>query len=137
MVSPATDTTLTPLTLPLTHRHIDLTDDATILYSSDSVVDILGYTPDEIVNRSAWDFFPEEELAAAQQFHRRRVSSDKAAVLAYIRVRDRQGQWVGCECCLTIVYDVMVVCTSIYRRGLKSESMPPPPPITSIPLPRH
>lgn len=100
----------------------DLTDNATILYSSDSVVDILGYTPDEIVNRSAWEFFPQEELLAAQKFHQRRVASDKAAVLAYVRVRDSQGQWVGCECCLTIVYDVMVVCTSVYRRGIKSES---------------
>ena len=47
---------------------------------------------------------------------------DKAAVLAYCRVRARDGSWVGCECCFTIVYDVMIVCTSIYRQGLKSMS---------------
>lgn len=47
---------------------------------------------------------------------------DKAAVLAYCRVRARDGSWVGCECCFTIVYDVMIVCTSIYRRGMKSSS---------------
>ncbi|KXS99851.1 hypothetical protein AC579_9480 [Pseudocercospora musae] len=99
----------------------DLTDNATILYSSDSVVDILGFTPDEIVNRSAWDFFPDDELPAARNFHRTRVATDKAAVLAYIRVRNADGQWIGCECCFTIVYDVMVVCTSVYRRGLKSD----------------
>ncbi|EME78998.1 uncharacterized protein MYCFIDRAFT_108105, partial [Pseudocercospora fijiensis CIRAD86] len=99
----------------------DLTDNATILYSSDSVVDILGFTPDEIVNRSAWDFFPEDELPAARKFHQKRVATDKAAVLAYIRVRNADGQWIGCECCFTIVYDVMVVCTSVYRRGLRSD----------------
>lgn len=100
----------------------DLTSQARILYSSDSVIDILGYTPDEIVNRSAWDFFPKEEVPYAQVFHQQRVSMDKAAVLAYCRVRDKQGQWVGCECCFTIVYDVMIVCTSVYRRGWKSQS---------------
>ncbi|KAI6823509.1 hypothetical protein KC332_g4594 [Hortaea werneckii] len=99
----------------------DLTPEARILYSSDSVIDILGYTPDEIVNRSAWDFFPPEELPYAQKFHEKRVSMDKAAVLAYCQVRNKQGEWTGCECCFTIVYDVMIVCTSIYRQGLASQ----------------
>ncbi|KAK5696245.1 hypothetical protein LTR17_024380 [Elasticomyces elasticus] len=67
----------------------DLTADARILYSSDSIVDILGYTPDEVVNRSAWDFFPAEELPFARKYHEKRVQMDKAAVLAYCRVRDR------------------------------------------------
>lgn len=50
------------------------------------------------------------------------MSTDKAAVLAYCRVRDKNGGWVGCECCFTVVYDVMIVCTSIYKRGLQSQS---------------
>lgn len=93
-----------------------------MLYSSDSVIDILGYTPDEIVNRSAWDFFSNDELPYAQEFHRKRVVLDTAAVLAYCNVMCKNGQWVGCECCFTIVYDVMIVCTSIYRRDGKSDS---------------
>jgi hypothetical protein len=74
------------------------------------------------VNRSAWEFFPADELPYAQKFHEKRVRMDKAAVLAYCRVRNREGSWIGCECCFTIVYDVMIVCTSIYKRGLASES---------------
>ncbi|KAF2718601.1 hypothetical protein K431DRAFT_296735 [Polychaeton citri CBS 116435] len=105
----------------LSRRIEYLTSGAHILYSSDSVVDILGYTPDEIVNRSAWDFFPPEEVPFAKRFHEKRVSMDKAAVLAYCRVRDRNGAWVGCECCFTVVYDVMVVCTSIYKRSSSSQ----------------
>ncbi|EGP87220.1 uncharacterized protein MYCGRDRAFT_109561 [Zymoseptoria tritici IPO323] len=99
----------------------DLTEEAKVLYSSDSVVDILGYTPDELVNRSAWDFFALDDLPSARRFHARRVASDKAAVLAYCRIKDKSDQWVGCECCFTIVYDVMVVCTSIYKRGMRSD----------------
>jgi len=48
---------------------------------------------------------------------------DKAAMLSYCRVKDSNGQWVGCECCFTITYDVMIVCTSIYQRGLSSKSL--------------
>jgi PAS domain S-box-containing protein len=99
----------------------DLTDDAHILYSSDSIVDILGHTPDEVVNRSVWDFFHPEELPLAKAQHRRGVKLDKAAVLSYCRLKNRQGDWVGCECCFSIVYDVMVVCTSIYRHGMESQ----------------
>ena len=93
----------------------DLTDGAHILYCSDSIVDILGHTPDEVVNRSAWDFFHEDDKPLAKQFHLRGVKLDKAAVLAYCRIRNRQDQWVGCECCFSIVYNVMVCCISIYR----------------------
>lgn len=83
---------------------------------------MLGYTPDEIVNHSTWEFFPEEELPYARKIHRRGIAMDKAAVLSYCRVRNRLGEWVCCECCFTVVYDVMIVCTSVYRRGLESQS---------------
>lgn len=32
------------------------------------------------------------------------------------------GRWVSCECCFTIVHNILVACTSRYRRGRKSES---------------
>ena len=47
---------------------------------------------------------------------------DKAAVLNYCRIRGKYGNWIGCECVFTVVYDVLVGCTSIYRRGMKSQS---------------
>ncbi|KAJ9635816.1 hypothetical protein H2201_000189 [Coniosporium apollinis] len=99
----------------------DLSPEARILYSSDSIVDILGHTPDEVLNRSCWNFFHPDEIPYAQEFHKRGVTLDKAAVLAYCQIKNRNGQWVGCECCFTVVYDVMVVCTSIYRRGMTSQ----------------
>ena len=102
---------------------LDLTPDARILYSSDSVVDILGHTPDEVANRSAWQFFHPGEVPLAKEVHGRGLKLDKAAALAYCHIKNRYGQWVCCECCFTVVYDVMVCCTSIYRKGMKSQSM--------------
>ncbi|KAF1980179.1 hypothetical protein BU23DRAFT_3543 [Bimuria novae-zelandiae CBS 107.79] len=99
----------------------DLSEDAHILYSSDSIVDILGHTPDEVVDKSVWQFFHPDELPFAKQLHSRSVKLDKASVLSYCRIKNRQGDWVGCECCFSIVYDVMVCCTSIYRQGMNSQ----------------
>jgi len=110
------------LRITAANEHIGLDDEARILYSSDSIIDILGYTPDEVVNRSAWEFFIPEEVPYAREFQQKNVAQDKAAVLAYCRVKGRNGQWIGCECCFTIVYDVMIVCTSIYQANAKSQS---------------
>jgi hypothetical protein len=46
---------------------------------------------------------------------------DKAAVLNYARIKNRDGLWIGCECVFTIVYEVLVACTSIYRGDAKNE----------------
>ncbi|KAF1987458.1 hypothetical protein K402DRAFT_49494 [Aulographum hederae CBS 113979] len=99
----------------------DLSLDARIRYASDSIVDILGHTPDEVVNKSSWDFFHPQEIPLAKEVHNRGVKLDKAAVLAYCQLKNRYGQWVGCECCFTVVYDVIVCCTSIYHRGITSQ----------------
>jgi PAS domain S-box-containing protein len=90
------------------------------LYASDSIVDVLGYTPDEVVGKKAWDFFHPSELNAVQEFHKRSQDMDKASVLAYCDIANRDQQWVRCECAFSIVYNVIVACTSIYRHGSES-----------------
>ena len=101
---------------------VDLAPDANILFASDSIFDILGYQPDEVRGRSCFDYFHPEEVPFARSVHSRGILLDKAAVLHYARILSRDGRWVSCECCFTIVHDVLVACTSIYLRGEKSES---------------
>lgn len=99
----------------------NLGPDANILFASESVADILGYQPSEVHGKSAFDYFHPEEVPFARSVHSRGVLLDKAAVLHYARILNSEGRWVGCECCFTIVHDVLVACTSIYRRNAKSE----------------
>jgi PAS domain S-box-containing protein len=45
--------------------------DGTINYSSPKVTELLGYDPDEILGRRAWDLMPDEDARwAAERFHR-------------------------------------------------------------------
>ncbi len=106
----------------LTLYATDLSLDARLLYVSDSIVDILGYLPQEIVGRSCWEYFHPDEVPFARAIHGRGVQLDKAAVLNYCQIKSKRGGWIGCECVFTIVHDVLVASTSIYRRGLKSQS---------------
>lgn len=99
----------------------DLSLDARLLYASDSIVDILGYSPQEVTGKSCWEYFHPEEIPFARAIHGRGVQLDKAAVLSYCQIKSKYGYWVGCECVFTIVHDVLVAATSIYRRGFKSQ----------------
>ncbi|KAI1322931.1 hypothetical protein F5Y16DRAFT_412987 [Xylariaceae sp. FL0255] len=99
----------------------NLSRDANVLFASESIVDILGYHPHEIRGRSCFDYFHPEEIPFARSVHNRGVLLDKAAVLHYARIMSKDGRWISCECCFTIVHDVLVASTSVYRRGEKSE----------------
>ena len=107
----------------LTLGDLDLGPDATILFASDSITDILGYHPTEVQEKSCFDFFHPEEVPFARSIHSRGILLDKAAVLHYVRIRSRDGNWVSCECCFTVVHDVLVACISIYQGGEKNQSM--------------
>ncbi|KIW66634.1 hypothetical protein PV04_05949 [Phialophora macrospora] len=98
----------------------DLSQDARIRYCSDSVEDILGYLPHEVTGRSCWEYFHPDEIPFARAIQGRGISLDKAAVMSYARIKHKDGRWVGCECSFTVVYDVLVATTAIYRRGPKA-----------------
>jgi PAS domain S-box-containing protein len=100
----------------------DLSLDARLLYASDSITDVLGYEPAEVVGKSCYEYFHPDEIPFARSTHERGVKLDKAAVLAYCKIRSKEGQWIGCECAFTVVHDVLVACTSIYRRSPASQS---------------
>jgi len=110
---PPTDSSIVP----------DLTPEANILFASDSLFDVLGYQPDEVSGKSAFDYFHPEEVPFARSFYSRGVLFDKAAVIHYARILSRSGQWISCECCFTVVHNVLVASISPYFRSKRSESM--------------
>ncbi|KAH7308396.1 hypothetical protein B0I35DRAFT_453716 [Stachybotrys elegans] len=100
--------------------------DADILFVSDSITDILGYLPRHVQSKSSFDYFHPDEMPLARFVHSRGILLDKAVVLLYTRIRSLDGEWVGCECCFTVVHDVLVACTTVYRQGERSETMEAP-----------
>ncbi|EXJ80803.1 hypothetical protein A1O3_07087 [Capronia epimyces CBS 606.96] len=98
----------------------DLSLDARIRYCSDSIEDILGYLPHDVTGKSCWEYFHPDEIPFARSIHGRGVSLDKAAVLNYCRIKHKDGTWVTCECVFTVVHDVLVASTAVYRQGPKA-----------------
>lgn len=98
-----------------------MTPQAKITFVSESITEILGWLPEEVVGHSCFDYFHPDEVPLAQYIHNRNVQLDKAAALHYARIRTRNGDWVSCECVFTVVYNVLVSCTSIYRGDEKND----------------
>jgi PAS domain-containing protein len=90
------------------------------MFASESIVDILGFHPEEVTGRSCFEYFHPEEVPFARRIHGRGVQMDKAAVLHYARIMNRDGVYIGCECVFTVVYEVLVACTSIYKGDAKN-----------------
>ncbi|KAK9490256.1 hypothetical protein V1508DRAFT_376330 [Lipomyces doorenjongii] len=99
----------------------DLTQAGVILYVSDSIELVLGYSASDVEGQSAFDYFHPSERPHRHAAHRRAVSLDKAAVLCYCQLLSRDGVWIPCECVFTVVYDVLVASTSVYRHTVKSD----------------
>ncbi|KAL3428389.1 hypothetical protein PVAG01_01898 [Phlyctema vagabunda] len=99
----------------------NLSPEANIQWASESITEVLGYQPDEVIGRTCFDYFHPDEIPFARKVHSNGVMLDKAAVLHYARIKSRDGQWVGCECVFTIVHDVLIACTSIYRQSENNE----------------
>ncbi|RPB13872.1 hypothetical protein P167DRAFT_552735 [Morchella conica CCBAS932] len=98
----------------------DLSADARLLFASDSITEVLGYNPRDIVGRSCFEYFHPDEMPFARSVHGRGVNLDKAAVLSYCKLKSITGDYVTCECVFTVVYSVIVASTSLYTRSNKS-----------------
>jgi PAS domain S-box-containing protein len=63
----------------------DLSPQATILFASDSIEDVLGYQPEEVIGHSCFSYFHPKELPFARDKHDESIKFDNAAVLSYCR----------------------------------------------------
>ncbi|KAI5813903.1 hypothetical protein BZA77DRAFT_320143 [Pyronema omphalodes] len=98
----------------------DNSDEARILYASDSIDDVLGYNPSDVVGQSSFLLFQPESRDEALTHHRKLFTKDTAAELKYCNMKRRDGTFVVCECVFTVVYNVVVSCTSLYKYTEKS-----------------
>jgi len=98
----------------------DLSLDANILWASDSVSDILGYTPGEIWGRPCFNYFYPNDVPIARSVYAHGVLLNCASNLHYGRLRSKDGSFRICECCFTVVDEVVIACSRIHRPGEKS-----------------
>lgn len=65
-------------------------------FASPSCASLLGYTPEELVGRNAYEFFHPDDAAAVRTSHNRILSSGASTSVAY-RIRRKDGAWTWVE----------------------------------------
>ncbi|KAI0755111.1 hypothetical protein C8Q80DRAFT_411182 [Daedaleopsis nitida] len=101
---------------------VDFTEDAKWVYCSESVYDLLGFEPHELIGTSSLLLVHPDEFSEVKELHYTTISSDQAAVLAYLRMKhkDPYKGYILCGISRTVCQNVLVGSVSFAAPGPKA-----------------
>ncbi|CAL1713038.1 unnamed protein product [Somion occarium] len=98
---------------------VDFTEDARWVYASESVQDLLGFEPRELIGRPSLGLVHPDELAQVRKMHYDTIKQDKAATLAYLRMKHKDPckGYILCSITRTVCQNVLVGSVSFASPG--------------------
>ncbi|KAI0269959.1 hypothetical protein BC834DRAFT_864207 [Gloeopeniophorella convolvens] len=98
---------------------VDFTENARWVFLTESVSELLGYEPHELVGTPSLDLVHPDEFRDVKSLHYTTISQDKAAVLAYLRLKhkDPYKGYVLCAISRTVAWNVLVGSVSFAAMG--------------------
>ncbi|KAI7823384.1 hypothetical protein BC939DRAFT_451957 [Gamsiella multidivaricata] len=91
----------------------DISPEGRFVWVSESIFDVLGYTPEEIVGRPVYEFIYSEDIAASKTVHKENVMNDLVASQVILRYVGKDGRPVACTSVFSLCYDFVVNCSTI------------------------
>lgn len=98
----------------------DLSPEAKMLYLSPSLTEVLGFEPGDVLGTSSFDWMHPEEVETVKQLHYDTIREDKAAAVAYLRVKNQEDQYVPCVIQRSMVYNALIGSISFAKPGAKA-----------------
>ncbi|WVQ82754.1 hypothetical protein IAT38_004886 [Cryptococcus sp. DSM 104549] len=93
-------------------------EDAIFTFCSESMQEILGYAPKELVGKSLYLIFHPEEIPVLRQIHYQALTEERTACVAYFRVLHRDGYYVECCCSYSTVFNMTL---ALYTRAVDGQ----------------
>ncbi|TXT08706.1 hypothetical protein VHUM_02834 [Vanrija humicola] len=79
-----------------------------IVYISESMTEILGYEPKDVIGKSSRLIFHPDEVEAVTQVHFDSLLQNKVGCVMYTRLLHQRGFYVDCACSFSHVFDLTV-----------------------------
>ncbi|KAI9275962.1 hypothetical protein BDA99DRAFT_496981 [Phascolomyces articulosus] len=92
----------------------DNTATANFIYISESVSEVLGWTPDEMIGKGAYEFFHPDDINALTRVHSANVMNEKMSSMVAYRTRHKDGHFVIIETLVHYCYDVLMCTNYLY-----------------------
>ncbi|KAH9959766.1 hypothetical protein BC827DRAFT_437176 [Russula dissimulans] len=101
---------------------VDFSEHARWVFMTESVSELLGYEPHELVGTPSLDLVHPDEYRDVKSLHYTTISQDKAAVLAYLRLKhkDPYKGYILCAISRTVAWNVLVGSVSFASMGPKA-----------------
>ncbi|KJA23228.1 hypothetical protein HYPSUDRAFT_185260 [Hypholoma sublateritium FD-334 SS-4] len=98
---------------------VDFSEKAKWLFMTESVTELLGYEPHELIGRPSLELVHPDEFPRVKQLHYDTIQQDKAAVLVYLRMKHKDPfrGYVLCGVSRTVVHNVLVGSVSFASPG--------------------
>ncbi|KAI8641117.1 hypothetical protein BD408DRAFT_418646 [Parasitella parasitica] len=84
---------------------------AKYLFVSESVTDVLGYLPEELVGESGYNVTHPDERQALGMIHSANVQTERMSSVISYRARHKNGHYVSCDVVIHYCYNVFI-CTN-------------------------
>lgn len=101
----------------------DNTASARYVYLSESVQEVLGYTPSDMIGTAAYEYFLQRDIPAIHRFHMANVMKEKMSTMLTYRVRHKDGYYVLIDTVVHYCYDVVVCSNFVHDPGHISYKM--------------
>ncbi|KIM54816.1 hypothetical protein SCLCIDRAFT_1221629 [Scleroderma citrinum Foug A] len=101
---------------------VDFSQDIRFVYVTESFTELLGWDTRETIGRPGADLVHPDEFSVVRELHYDTIRQDKAAVLAYLRLKhkDPLKGFVLCAISRTIVHNVLVGSITPATQGVKA-----------------
>ncbi|KAI7905786.1 uncharacterized protein BX663DRAFT_500908 [Cokeromyces recurvatus] len=89
----------------------DNTAEAKFLFVSESVTDVLGFLPEELVGMGGYELTHPDERIAINLIHSGNVKNERLSTVVTCRSRHKDGHYIQCDVVIHYCYDTLV-CTN-------------------------
>lgn len=92
----------------------DNTQEAILIYASESVADHLGWEPEEIIGKEGYDLFHPGDHDSLRKVHLANIFNEKMSSMVSYRTLAKDGSYVRVETIIHYCYDVLIGSNYVY-----------------------